>query len=134
MEEKRILLVDEVGKNSPCLVEILKGAGFQIEATGDGEEGIAKLKEHTFDLLLLGLQIKTMRGVEVLKKIRRLGIGRDCPTVIISSSPEDLSDISRAKELGAIGYIKRSAPSEEILFRVEMALQKSLLSGMHFAA
>jgi DNA-binding response OmpR family regulator len=67
---KSILLIED----DPFLIDIyntkLKEAGFSVEIATEGEEGLKKLAEKKFDLLILDIVLPRITGWEILKKIR----------------------------------------------------------------
>ena len=67
---KSILLVED----DPFLIDIyttkLKESGFSIEVATSGEEGLKKLREKKFDLLVLDIVLPKIDGWEILEKIK----------------------------------------------------------------
>ena len=67
---KSILLVED----DPFLIDIyttkLKESGFSIEIATSGEEGLKKLREKKFDLLVLDIVLPKIDGWEILEKIK----------------------------------------------------------------
>ena len=67
---KQILLIED----DPYLIDIyttkLKESGFSIEVATNGEEGLRKLREKKFDLLVLDIVLPKIDGWEILEKIK----------------------------------------------------------------
>jgi len=67
---KQILLIED----DPFLIDIyttkLKEEGFSIEVATGGEEGLRKLREKKFDLLVLDIVLPKIDGWEILEKLK----------------------------------------------------------------
>ena len=67
---KNILLVED----DPFLIDIyttkLREEGFSIEVATDGKEGLKKLREKKFDLLVLDIVLPKIDGWEILEKLK----------------------------------------------------------------
>lgn len=93
-----------------------KNAGHEVTLFCGGEELLAALrKEGTVapDLLLLDIIMPGMTGFETLEALRKENLAKNAKVIFLSNQGQD-SDLEKAKQLGADGYIiKASAiPSE----------------------
>ncbi len=106
MANKRILLTDD----EPDLVEILEAVierpNWDIITTNDGESTMEKLREESFDLVILDLLMPEPDGFAILKWIRKTKETKDTPVVIISAYCHD-STIKTVKDLGANDFVKK---------------------------
>jgi CheY-like chemotaxis protein len=100
---------------------ILRYAGHQAETASNGSQALEKLDAHRPDLMLLDLTMPEMDGFEVLERLCKRGHGRPPVPVVIFSALDDQATRSRVAELGASGFIAKSASDAEIL-RQEVAL------------
>src|SRR5690606_123411 len=62
----RILVIDDHDANRDLLRELLEREGHSVTTAGDGSEGLVKLREEDFDLVLLDLIMPGMSGFDVL--------------------------------------------------------------------
>jgi len=72
-EEKKqshILLVEDSEMNRRLAVVYLKKMGYKVETASDGEEGLSKLKQGKFDLVLMDIQMPVLNGLETTKIVR----------------------------------------------------------------
>ena len=112
---KRILLVED----DPFLIDIyttkLKEAGFKIEVATDGEEGLRKLTEKKFDLLVLDIVLPQIDGWEILKKIKQDLKLKSLPVLILSNLGQK-GEVEKGMKLGATKYLIKAhyTPSEVI--------------------
>lgn len=96
-----------------------KEQGMQVEVSESGEKALTRFREGLRpDVLLLDILMPGMDGFGVLEAIRKEGFHKDLMCVVLSNLGQE-SDIKRAKELGAEGYIvKASAVPSEVLEQV----------------
>ena len=65
----RILLVDDDLELTQLLTEILTLEGFQVTVAEDGEEGLQRLAEQSFDLVLLDVMMPRLNGFAMLTNV-----------------------------------------------------------------
>jgi CheY-like chemotaxis protein len=88
-----ILVVEDNPINQKFAVGMLQKQGYQVGVAENGQEALAKLKESSFDLILMDIQMPIMNGLEATLEIRRLeqDSARHIPIVALTAhaSPED---------------------------------------------
>ena len=110
MSDTRILLIeDDKFLRRACEVG-LKKRGFTVVTANDGEEGLQKAQTDSFDLILMDMLMPKISGLEALQALKTDEQTRDIPVVMLSNSSID-SDVQRAKELGAAGYLVKASLS-----------------------
>ncbi len=118
-KEKILIIEDE-----QSLVDLLKAKlekeGYLVETAGDGEAGLAKIKEWQPDLILLDIVMPKMDGYEVLEKLNEKKI--KIPVIIISNSGQPV-EIEKTKKLGAVAHlIKTEFSPLDVLNKVRNCL------------
>ena len=100
-----------------------EGAGMQVTACQGGGDVLEKLREGDVpDLILLDIIMPEIDGFSVLEAINKENLAPNTKVVILSNQGQD-SDIERANQLGAAGYIiKASAIPSEVLERAKAIL------------
>lgn len=93
---------------------------FEIEACGDGEEGLYLISQGIYDLVILDLMLPNMDGMTILKEVRKQGI--DTPILILTAK-ETLDDKMEAFTLGANDYLTKPFYMEELVARVYAILR-----------
>jgi DNA-binding response OmpR family regulator len=114
---KSILLIED----DPFLIDIyntkLKEAGFSVEIATDGEEGLKKLAEKKFDLLILDIVLPQITGWEILEEIRDLKFKDEKLKnlkIMILSNLGQKEEVEKGINLGATKYLIKAhyTPSE----------------------
>jgi CheY-like chemotaxis protein len=85
----------------------LKKKGYTVIAAVDGEDALAKAREHKPDLILLDVIMPKLQGFEVLASLKQDSATRDIPVIMLSNLQEE-SDIRKAADAGALGYLVKS--------------------------
>jgi len=67
-----VLIVDDDPELRETLADVLEMAGFGVETAGGGEEAIMKVKERSFDVVLLDIKLPGMNGVDTFKAIKKI--------------------------------------------------------------
>jgi len=84
----KLLVVDDDKEIINTLAPRLRREGYDVSVAFDGEEAIAKVKEHNPDIILLDLMLPKVNGFEVLKEIRQKYKDKWRPIIIISAKHE----------------------------------------------
>jgi len=96
----------------------LKKRGYTVIAAVDGEDALAKAREHRPDLILLDVIMPKLQGFEVLASLKDDAATRDIPVIMLSNLQDD-ADVRRALEGGALDYlVKSNVPLEVLAARV----------------
>ncbi len=107
-----ILLVDDEPHIRKYVSLILKQLGTpMIVEAGNGEEALAAYRREDPDLVLMDVNMPKMDGIETLKQLKE--IDPNC-VVIMLTSLANRETIDQALELGAVNYIRKDTPKEEI--------------------
>ena len=108
----KILLVDDEAHIRIFVSLILKSLGDPIIAeASNGEEAVAAFQKDKPDIVLLDVNMPHMDGIQTLRKLKE--IDPDC-VVIMLTSLANRETVERALELGAVNYIRKDTPKEEI--------------------
>ena len=104
--------------------ERLELAGYQVEVSRDGEEGLAKIHTAKPDLVLLDIMMPKVNGYEALASIKSDPATKDIPVIILSALMRDVNK-SKAVESGADDYIiKSEAMPADVIKKIEAVLNK----------
>jgi DNA-binding NarL/FixJ family response regulator len=120
MSEISLLLVEDqtlLREGLRQLVESEPGLRVAGEA-GTVQEGIAQAKKLQPDVILLDLKLPDGSGLEVARQVLAQ---RDPPAILVLSTYGDVALVRSALDLGASGYIPKSASFQEIVAAVRAA-------------
>ncbi len=84
--EYRVLIVEDQFENRLLLRRLLERVGFSVRATGDGQEGIEIFKSWRPHFIWMDRGLHGMDGLETVRRIRRLGGGREVKIVAVTAS------------------------------------------------
>ena len=115
----RLLLVDDHPVVRSGLSGLLGGEP-DIEVVGeasDGSEGVERAKELEPDVVLMDLRMPVMDGVEATRLITAAG----GPRVLVLTTYDTDTDILRAVEAGATGYLLKDTPRDALVDAVRAA-------------
>ncbi|WP_299683078.1 sigma-54 dependent transcriptional regulator [uncultured Dokdonia sp.] len=122
----KILIIEDEAAIRRVLTKILseESKEYQVEQAEDGLEGINKIKETDYDLVLCDIKMPKMDGVEVLEAAKKLK--PEVPMVMISGHG-DLDTAVNTMRLGAFDYISKPPDLNRLLNTVRNALDKKNL-------
>lgn len=117
---ERILIIEDEKDVNRLLAENLQNSGYETVSVQNGLDGISKLQNQKFDLVLLDLMLPYKSGDEVLKEIRK-----DCDIPVIVISAKDLVGTKiDLLTLGADDYITKPFDLGEVTARVVSNLRR----------
>ena len=124
MSTARILIVDDEKLLRWSLRDSLSEAGYEVVEADTVRSGLECLDQETFDLILLDYMLPDGDGFEVLA-----AHGKDpdaCP-VLMMTAHSSLEHAVRAMRSGAHDYLEKPVRDEDLLLRVERALETAKL-------
>ncbi len=121
MPTGRILLVEDRESLRRMLERALAGEGYEVVAAADGEEGMARVREREFDLVLTDLKLPRASGLEVLAACR--AAHPEVPVVVLTAYGTVRSAVE-AMRLGAMDFLEKPVEIDDLF-----ALVRSLVAG-----
>jgi two-component system cell cycle response regulator CtrA len=118
----RVLLIEDDRSSARSVELMLTAEKFNVEITGDGEEGLDLAQAYDYDVILLDLNLGDMSGLDVLRGLRRAG--SKTPVVIISGS-SDVAMKVRAFSGGADDYVVKPFHKDELTARLRAVIRRS---------
>lgn len=119
-----ILIIDDEKSIRKTLTEILSFEGYKIVEAGDGEEGLARFSEKSFDLVLCDIKMPKLDGIEFLEKAKN--INPDIPIIMISGHGNIDTAVEAVKK-GAFDYISKPPDLNRLLITLRNATEKQKL-------
>jgi DNA-binding NtrC family response regulator len=116
-----VLIIDDEAAIRESLETLLEFEGYAVEVAETGEEGLAQLAEHPFDLVLLDFALPERNGLEILADIR----ARDPRlAVIMITAYGTVDNAVRAMQNGATNFIQKPWDNEKLLADVRAAVAR----------
>ncbi len=118
----RILLVDDHSVVRAGVRSILQAqADFTLVGEAeDGLDAVRKTVELKPDVLVLDLVLRGVQGLEVLRQVREQA---QRTRVVVLSMHQDLAYVVEAQRGGALAYVLKAGPGDEIVKAVRAAMQ-----------
>jgi len=121
----KILIVEDEQTLRDGLQDLLKAAGHDIEAVGDGRSGLELAGSGDFDLVVLDLMLPKMNGIEVC---RRLRLTRPELSILMLTARGSEDDKVAGFEAGADDYVAKPFGVRELLARIEAFARRTDLT------
>jgi DNA-binding NtrC family response regulator len=122
----KILIIEDEAAIRRVLTKILseENESYKVEEAEDGLQGVEKVKNEDYDLILCDIKMPKMDGVEVLEAVKK--IKPEIPMVMISGHG-DLETAINTMRLGAFDYISKPPDLNRLLNTVRNALDRKQL-------
>ena len=118
----RLLVVEDDTVLRESLVEHLRAAGFAVDATDTGEEGLYYGTEFPADVAIIDLGLPGMSGMELIRQLRDKGIS---VPILILTARDRWQDKVEGLEAGADDYVVKPFHMEELMARLNALLRRS---------
>jgi len=116
-----ILIIDDEAGIRESLQTLLEMEGYVVEAAANGDEGMARLGERSFDLVLLDLALPDRNGLEMLGELR----AQDFHTAIIMiTAYGTVENAVKAMQAGAVNFVQKPWDNEKLLADVRAAVAR----------
>ena len=79
-----VLVVEDEPADQQLLARTLNGAGYGVELASSGRQAAEACRERVFDAITLDLLLPDQSGLEVLRELRRAGLNRLTPVIVVS--------------------------------------------------
>jgi two-component system response regulator HydG len=122
----RILVVDDQRNMRATLALMLRAAGYDVDEASDGANGVELGSKGAYDIILTDLRMGTLDGLTVLRAVRESSPNTE---VIIMTAFGTIESAVEAMRLGAFDYIQKPFSEEELLTKVQRALERRRLAG-----
>ncbi|MGB9809652.1 MAG: response regulator transcription factor, partial [Caldanaerobacter sp.] len=115
---ERLLIVDDEEMFVKGLKLSLEEEGFLVDAAYDGEEGLEKVREGNYDLVILDIMLPKIDGFTVCREIRRFS---NIPIIMLTARGDDIDRIVGI-EIGADDYLAKPFNTRELIARIKALL------------
>jgi two-component system phosphate regulon response regulator OmpR len=120
-----LLLVDDDQRIRALLARFLRDNGYRVTAAASAQEGRARLRSFTFDLLILDVMMPGESGFELARALRATSA---VPLLMLTARGE-AADRVEGLEIGADDYVTKPFEPRELLLRVAGILRRAAAPG-----
>lgn len=117
----RILLVEDSERLQRAIEFRLRKAGYAVDATGDGAEGLWQAENNDYDAIVLDWMLPGLDGVSVVRRLR--AAGRPAPVLLLTVQGEVAQRVEGLRA-GADDYLCKPFAFEELLARLEALVRR----------
>ena len=114
---RKILIVDDSPTERHVLQDMLTKAGYEVLATDNGEDAIAKARSVKPDLILMDVVMPGLNGFQATRAISRDPETRSIPVIMCTSKSQETDKIWGLRQ-GARDYVIKPVVREELLAKI----------------
>jgi DNA-binding NtrC family response regulator len=116
-----VLIIDDEAAIRESLQTLLELEGYGVECAASGEEGLARMGDRSFDLVLLDLALPDRNGLDLLAELR----AHDSQlSVIMITAYGTVENAVRAMQAGAANFVQKPWDNEKLLADVRAAVAR----------
>jgi len=118
----RLMLVEDDVHLRKLLARQLDGAGYLVEAVGDGQAALQLAVQKPFDALVADLDLPKLDGWGLLRRLRADVVHREIAVMVLSAHEAEV-DTLKAARAGARAYLKKSGKARELTDAVALLVR-----------
>jgi len=117
----KILVVDDEQNMRTGLKDNLEFEGYEVDTANDGVQGLKKILDNNYNLIILDVMMPKKSGFDVCKESRNAGI--TTPIILLTAKGEEIDKVV-GLEIGADDYVTKPFSLRELLARVKAILRR----------
>jgi two-component system response regulator HydG len=122
----KILVVDDQRNMRTTLAMMLRGAGYEVDEAADGAQGADLGAKGAYDVVVTDLRMGPIDGLAVLRGVKE---AQALTEVIVMTAYGTIESAVEAMRVGAFDYIQKPFTENELLLKVQKALENRRLVG-----
>ena len=122
---RKILVVDDLAENRAVTVDMLSQLGFEMSEAASGEEALEKAQFLLPDMILMGLVMPGMDGLETTRRLRQLPAFKHVPVIVFSASASQ-RDQENSLSAGANVFLPKPVDFDNLLAQIAGLLHLNL--------
>jgi DNA-binding response OmpR family regulator len=123
MSGEQVLVIDDSPTITKVVQLVLTKAGYQVSTAADGEQGLAAVRAHRPDLILLDFVMPRMNGYQFCRELTADAKLRDIPVILMSAKGDQVGE-RFVKVMGIVDYITKPFSPEAITAVVQHTIGK----------
>jgi two-component system response regulator PhoP len=129
----RILVIEDERRLAGNIARSLReSAGYAVDCSYDGEEGLYMAESNPYDLLILDLMLPHLDGAQILQRLRKSG--KDVPVLVLTARDERESVVALLNG-GADDYVTKPFDLGELIARAKALIRRGkghASAALHF--
>jgi two-component system response regulator HydG len=122
----KILVVDDQRNMRTTLAMMLRGGGYEVDEAADGAQGRELGATGAYDVVITDLRMGQYGGIDVLRAVKE---AQPMTEVIVMTAYGTIESAVEAMRLGAFDYIQKPFSEQELIVKVNKALESRKLHG-----
>ena len=118
----RILLIEDDVKIGRLIVKGLQQAGFAIDHSDNGEEGLHLALTHPYDAIIIDIMLPKLNGLIVVNELRK--VKKNVPIIILSAK-RTVEDRVKGLQSGSDDYLVKPFAFSELLARLQALIRRA---------
>jgi len=121
LNRKNILVVDDAKENSRLFMIYLKNAGANVNTVDNGLSVLELVKDNSYDLILLDLQMPGMDGYEVFEELKKMGYSKPVCALTAHVMAEE---VEKTRKAGFYGHLTKPISAEKLVSEVLAIIER----------
>ena len=117
----KVLLVDDEDDFVSTLAERLELREYYVKIAKDGESGISKVSDISFDIVILDLMMPGLTGIDTLKQIKT--IDNDLPVILLTGHGST-KEAMEGMAIGAFDFLMKPIDIKELIDKIKEAVNQ----------
>ncbi|MBO5487972.1 MAG: response regulator transcription factor [Eubacterium sp.] len=119
-EASKILMVDDNHEIREVVNILLSGEGYEVEEAADGVQALEKIRENSYDLVILDVMMPKLNGYQTCMEIRK---SSNAPILFLSARSQ-VEDKTLGFSSGGDDYLPKPFSYQELLSRVKALMRR----------
>ena len=117
----KLLVIEDETKIASLLKKGLQEQGFQVDISGDGEEGLERATTTPYDAIVIDIMLPKRDGLSVLRTLR---LRKVTAPVMIITARGDVNERVEGLNLGADDYMAKPFSMDEVVARIRALVRR----------
>ncbi|MGE4268430.1 MAG: response regulator transcription factor [Deferribacterales bacterium] len=118
----KVLLIEDDYNLAESIIDFMETRKCCTDFATSGQLALSLLREHSYDVIVLDINLRRMNGFDICSKIRQI-LHLKIPVVILTERV-DISDVLNGFKCGADDYITKPFKPQELFVRVQAVLER----------
>ena len=120
-DKKQILYIEDNQDTAEAVKLILTKAGFELDISLSGKDGISKAKKNHYDLCLLDIMLPDMSGWDIFQKLKKDKV--KSKYIFLSVLQVSTERMNELKNAGIDDYITKPFIKADLIARIKKVLE-----------